>query len=252
MNPKAQIERPLPLRLLQLATVALAALTQACIVVPVDDGDAPDLDDELEQIEEIDEAEGSGGAASSTEPTGLALGVELVDLPMMGGDGGEAFADECPTGEVLVGLGGFLDERGWHGRMAAGCAPIELVEVEDGTFVVRVGEWTATPMHGGVGQQPWISECPDDEIMVGFAGRAGQLVDQVQVACAPFEVVESADGFALIPGEVHLLDPVGGSGGSAVELTLCEEGSVATVVDMRAGESIDALGVACRSLELRF
>ncbi len=249
MNPKRT-----PHSFLGFATVLLAALTQACIVVPADGDGTNDVDDadDIGQIDDHEEPEGSGGGAPNAAPTGLALGVELVDLPMMGGDGGVAFADECPAGEVLVGLGGFLDDRGWHGQMAAGCAPIELVQVQDGSFVLRVGEWVATPIHGDAGQEPWISECPDNEIMVGFAGRADLLVDQVQVACAAFEVVESDEGFTLVPGEAHLLDPVGGSGGSAFEPALCDEGSVATVVDMRAGESIDALGVACRSLELRF
>jgi hypothetical protein len=136
--------------------------------------------------------------------------------------------------------------------MAAGCAPLEFSETDDGSFVVGVGEWTATPMHGEVGQQPWISECPENEMMVGFAGRAGMLVDNVQIACAAFDVVETTEGFALVAGEPHLLDAVGGQGGEAFEPLLCESGSVATVVDMRAGESIDALGVACQRLELTF
>lgn len=262
MNPKTPSERPVSRLLLGLAAL-LAALTPACIVVPTDDWetgeteeiedvediDQPDLPEDPDQTEDPDLPEEPEMVSS---PVGIVLGEELSVLPMVGGAGGDAYSDACAPGQVLVGLGGYFDDRGWHGMMAAGCAPLEFSEMDDGSFVVGVGEWTATPMHGSAGQQPWISECPENEMMVGFSGRAGLLLDKVQIACAAFEVVETTEGFALVAGEPHFLDAVGADGGAAFDPIMCESGSVATVVDMRAGESIDALGVSCRELALTF
>jgi hypothetical protein len=229
-------------------------LAPACIVVPTDDWD-PSEGDEIEDVDDIDEPnlpEEPDQPEVASSPVGIVLGEELTALSMMGGGGGEAFSDACAPGNVLVGLGGYFDDRGWHGMMAAGCAPLEFSEMDDGSFAVGVGEWTATPMHGEAGQQLWISECPENEMLVGFTGRSGLLVDNVQIACAAFDVIETTQGFALVAGEPHFLDAVGGQGGAPFDPVTCESGSVATVVDMRAGESIDAVGVSCRELALTF
>ncbi|MBK8938832.1 MAG: hypothetical protein IPM79_14700 [Polyangiaceae bacterium] len=237
---------------LLLGALVLGALTPACVIRGsdfdndpfMDAGEGGDEADDAASGEEVPEEDEDMSEPEAPEDEPPAL----VELPMAGGSGGELYVDPCAEGQALVGFGGYLDSRGWHGVMAAGCAELTLVQAEDGSYSVEVGEPIAMPLHGTNGSEPWISACPAGEVVVGFAGRSGALLDQLELACAPFIVVVTEAGVEVGTGEPHFLLAVGGEGGEAFEPLLCEPGRVGMVSRMRAGESIDALGISCGSL----
>jgi hypothetical protein len=219
--------------------LAVVALTPACFFGPGEDFEGTDS-----QEEETEEAEFVSPADSD-----FFFG-DLQQLSLHGGSGGTLSHDACTPGDVLIGLSGFLDEAGRHGQMQAKCARLEVEQANDGSFLVSTGESDYTPLLGAKGQAAWSSQCPQNEVVIGFAVRTGQLVDQVQLSCAPLELIDGGnEGLFLMRGEAHDLKAVGANSGSAF-VERCPEGTVATVLDLRSGDSIDALGMSCRSLEL--
>ncbi len=101
------------------------------------------------------------------------LGV-VHDRGNAGGDAGEAFSSECTAGRVLVGLNGrsgrVID------RIGAQCATVDQ-------WMSPNVESEAMPAHGGTGGDPFRDVCPPGHVVYGLSGRAGNLVDSIQVEC---------------------------------------------------------------------
>ena len=159
--------------------------------------------------------------------------------------GGTLYEDACPAGQALTGFTGTLtDAGGFHRRIGALCGKVERVGTA-GSYAIQVSAGAALPVRGVLtGSFDWTQSCPANQIISGFIGRSGLLVDQLVWSCVPI-LVDAQDGTTLSLGAVTVLPAVGGTGGTAFGQTNCPAGQVATVARLRAGDGLDAFGLGC-------
>ena len=183
-------------------------------------------------------------------PTGVTTQVGANTAQAGNVNGGVAFNDACPAGSLLIGFQGFLG--GSHGRLQGVCGTPGLVPALDG-FVVTVSDPTPLPQRGNGGNMQWMRLCPVDQMIVGFSGRAGQLIDQLTFTCAPLVVSEAGDGaWSIAPGPTGTLPAIGGNGGQPFAQANCPAGQVGSMQRIRAGDSVDAFGIGCSAIGLAF
>ena len=88
--------------------------------------------------------------------------------------------------------------------------------------------------------------CPAGHGVIGYGGRGGLLLDQLFLHCAELVV----DGAQVLPGERVQTDRGGGNGGAPFADVFCPMGTFATAGIIRAGDGVDAMGIACAPLTL--
>lgn len=152
-------------------------------------------------------------------------------------EGGDPYDDACGAGEAMVALEG--NSVPYVGRIRVVCGRLTLPE---GAGRVRVGSTRALATRGHLGGEPSRASCGDDEVVVGFEARAGALVDRIALRCAPLSVDGSG---AIVVGAATSGGSIGGSGGNPVGTTSCPSGGVARGARIRAGDGLDAFGLAC-------
>jgi subtilisin family serine protease len=157
--------------------------------------------------------------------------------------GGTAYNDACPAGQVLVGFAGSLSNAtvtGVNRQVTGHCGVVQIT----GTVVtIKAGPPLAT--RGLAGTSAWTRDCPVNQAIAGFSGRAGLLVDQLVLSCAPLVASGSTTGAVLTVGTASALPAVGGTGGTATAQIKCPAGEVATTARVRTGDNLDAFGLAC-------
>jgi hypothetical protein len=163
-------------------------------------------------------------------------------------NGGTLYPDACPAGQVVIGFSGFLAMQGYNGKIQALCGTPALSG--SGPYTVTISPAGTTPLRGLFGVTAWSRPCPADQVVVGFSGRAGALVDALTFDCAPLVVSGTPGAYTLATGAVTALAQVGGNGGNPFALTSCPAGQVATMCRPRAGDGIDAFGMACSAVSL--
>jgi Domain of unknown function (DUF4382) len=182
-------------------------------------------------------------------PTGVALGAVTQTTQYGNLSGGDAFDDACPAGQAVIGYHGFLASQGYHGRIQALCGTLALTA---GGLGVTVAAGETLPLRGLIGVTEWTRTCGTDEVVVGFVGRSGALIDQLTFECAPLDISFTGSAYVIAVGATTQTAAVGGTGGSAFALTECPAGSIATVSDLRAGDNLDAFGLGCSEVSLVF
>ena len=172
--------------------------------------------------------------------------------PQYGGlQGGTPFDDACAADAALTGFTGALSS-GSHGRLGGECSVLALASAGD-VFVVDGSGKDPLPVRGNQGFGGWNRDCDPDEVIVGFAGRADDDIDQLVFVCAELLVLEAIDGgFSLGLGPPENLGAIGGLGGQPFMQTACPIGQVATVQRIRAGMTIDAFGLGCSAVALTY
>jgi hypothetical protein len=129
------------------------------------------------------------------------------DTGVVGGAGGTPAMLECFPGEVMVGLHGTADQ--FVNSVGPLCASLE------GVLAGSPAVFT-DPAHGGTGGVPWQRQCPDGMVVRGVIGRAGALIDRMQLLCVPPNVLdlgaESRSGRVGAVGPVSTLETCGGRG----------------------------------------
>jgi hypothetical protein len=205
---------------------------------------------------ESSSSSGSGGAGGAGgqgpgDPTGITF-IGVNNTAQRGSvAGGVAYDDACPAGQVVIGFSGFLTgPNGYHGRIQALCGVATLSAGPP--YAITVSNGATLPLRGLMGATQWSSMCPTDQMVVGFNGRSGALIDQLGFRCAPILVGGSPQAPTLSIGSITDLPAAGGIGGMAFPTTDCPVGQVATVARIRAGDGIDAFGLACSTPELTF
>ena len=181
-------------------------------------------------------------------PTGIDYGSQTPLTQQGNANGGDAFDDECPSGEVLIGIRGATG--GWLHQIRGVCGVLALVD--PGAIALSVTESSLMPIRGQLGGQAYDATCPAGSAVVGFDGRAGSLVDQIELRCAPLFLADDGVDLSIGFGGPNDLAPVGGNGGQPFPQADCPAGEVATIANIRAGDSIDAFGVTCRPVSLDF
>src|SRR6185436_6611128 len=158
--------------------------------------------------------------------------------------GGVAYNDACPAGQALIGFSGSLStttSAAVHRQITPRCG---IVRVTGTAVMVSAGNTLAT--RGKAGASAWTRDCPANQVVVGFAGRSGLLIDQLSLGCAPLLASAGSTGTALTVGStVTTVSAVGGSGGTAFTMNKCPANEVATTSRVRVGDNMDAFGLAC-------
>ena len=152
----------------------------------------------------------------------------------------------CASDEAIVGLAGRLDSRGWHGRIQAQCAKVAATPTPP--YGIVTGAPRTTPLRGLLGSVMWTRSCPTNEVLVGFNGRAGALIDSMTFRCAPVNINLVAGSYQVVIGTATSLPAIGGSGGNAFPTSDCPPGQVATTIRGRAGDNVDAFGLRCSTV----
>jgi hypothetical protein len=153
--------------------------------------------------------------------------------------GGTSFVDVCPDGQVFSGLD--VQVSSYVVRAAARCRPLSPLDLF-GPWSILQGPSTAMTMHGTLTGTAATGECALGSMATGFTGRAGLLVDNVQLACAASGTAGSGS-FTL--GAASTSPALGGAGGAAFMPVACPAGAVAIGANIRAGNGVDAFGLVC-------
>lgn len=169
-----------------------------------------------------------------------------ADTPQEGGDGGELFEDACPAGQVLIGISGeYNEDDEYLGRISAHCGRVTLISDGAGGYDIAFAPGQELAGRGDGGGTPWTRECASGDVMIGFDGRAGVLIDRLFVRCADFTVSGELGSLVFTTGAPYELALVGGNGGAPFPSRDCPTDEVATVTHIRAGLAIDAFGLGC-------
>jgi hypothetical protein len=197
-----------------------------------------------------------GGAGSTPEPRPTAISLSQASVPSgqkAASAGGSAFRQSCAANEVIIGYTGTIDApdaaMSQLRTFQAVCASLSV----SGTtkFVVTTTTKELLPVVGtmpGATQQTEL--CPNDQVVVGFAGRSGSDIDQIVTLCAPLTISGSTPNYALTLGAETARPPVGGPGGQPFAAIRCPAGQVATGDEGRAAFTINAFGLLCATPSL--
>jgi hypothetical protein len=190
---------------------------------------------------------GTGGGDAS--PTGVSLMGSTSTLQVGNMSGGIAANALCPMGQVLIGFSGALSAaNGYIGKIRGQCGTLSISTSAPFTISVTTGASLST--YGTFAAAPWSSFCPVNQVVVGFEGRSGLLVDRLSLHCAP--LIISGPPFTVATGFVSVLMSVGGAGGSPFSPVDCPDGQIATEARLRVGNGIDAFGLSCSTIALTF
>jgi hypothetical protein len=92
--------------------------------------------------------------------------------------------------------------------------------------------------------------CPANQMVVGFGGAAGGLLDNLVLRCAPVTATYASNAYTVAIGTIVAQPAIGGSGGSPFSDTDCAAGEVAIGANIRAGGSVDAFGLICSAASI--
>ncbi len=187
-------------------------------------------------------------------PTGIEFGpVEETELVGGGSSTGiQNNTDDCPTGEVLVGLAGDLSSEGWLGVIRGRCRAAGLSN-EDPPVFETGGPTTDLPARGQFDAGgSWQTQCSGDEAIVAFRGGAGDVMDGIEVRCAEVTTEGDPGAYGLDTAPSDWLPLQGGSGGGPFGPVACPAGSVATGLETDTNSYVIRVRLRCRDLGLDY
>ncbi|NIU09163.1 MAG: DUF1929 domain-containing protein, partial [Phycisphaerae bacterium] len=152
--------------------------------------------------------------------------------PTIGGSGGSSFILECNYDEILVGV------HGKYGSVINQIGP-RCVKMD------QFGQWNGSPRNGPLtgtttSGTSFSKTCPTNYAVSGFQGRAGSVVDQLDIQC---RALTSTGG---LTGIDQFLGPIGGSGGTAAGPFSCGTENPAYALYGRSSGLLDSFGMQCR------
>lgn len=157
-----------------------------------------------------------------------------------GGNGGSAFDDACPAGQLLVGVEAHnTTESGSPalGQLRGRCAPITLDVVDYDTGTVA---FQTTPR----GEEPITSlgaiDCPAGTVVTGLQARSGSIIRGYKLLCGAL----SFDGENIVTSNDTETGVIG-TGPIDLAAARCPTGTAASAFTGRSGALIDRLTVRC-------
>ena len=188
------------------------------------------------------------GACDAGQPAETLALIAGLNLPAIGGQGGEGFDDTCPAGEVIVGFDYHIgNEWQFSGgvifiqRGRAQCARLELV---DGAPVLALTG--VTPERAGVPDSavpPGFNtevRCPQGQVVSGFTAYGEEYISGMALWCS---------SVAVEPGGVVIGAPIEQAAVGRVDARLggstCADGTVAGATAGRSGHVFDQFTLRC-------
>ncbi|HEY2901774.1 MAG TPA: hypothetical protein VGL59_14420 [Polyangia bacterium] len=158
--------------------------------------------------------------------------------------GGGEGQDSCPAGQALIGFSGSLSmttiTASVNRQITGQCG---ILTVTGTAVTAKAG---ATLMTLGMdGVSAWTRSCPANQVVVGFSGRNGTLIDQLVFICAPLTASAPTVGAGLTAGTQTSLPLTGGTGGMPFDAVTCDAGEVASGLLIRSGTEMDAFSLIC-------
>ncbi len=210
---------------------------------------------------------GSGGIASSTAGStaggtagncaacshSIVLNGEST-TSLHGASSGTAYQDRCPTNQVIIGYAGTLRDDVYTVNSVP-VVQVSSVIAICGTLSVSTASHLTVSSEGGLPQRgatgaagAWVQMCPTDEVVVGFTGHSGAILDQVAFVCASLKGSTSNCSSAIGTGTTDRLTPAGGDGGTAFT-DMCPSGQVARGQSLRSSNWVYQFGLICSTPE---
>lgn len=193
-----------------------------------------------------------GGDASSVEPeAGAPPWNPTLELTEVEDSELRGYVDEnsltvrstCPVGSVLVGVHAQLAQN-VIGQLQGICG-IPRFAPAASQLTIAPGK-TLDLQGDAVGEQV-TARCPPDQVVVGFDGRYGILLDRLRLYCSPVLIADRA----LAVADGVPIEPIGGDGGGPFPTAECAPGAVASGVTVALDSWPTAFGTSCSYLVLR-
>jgi hypothetical protein len=155
-----------------------------------------------------------------------------------GGSGQEMAA--CPGDQVVIGFEGFQSRNQnypWLHSAGGVCGVVSINGLE-----VTITEAGKLALVGATSGTAWTRRCPQNQVVIGFDGNAGDWMGVIQFRCAPLLVSGSG---TITTGAVTILEGVGGAADNTFPTTDCASGQVARGQDLTAATWLSAFGLLC-------
>jgi hypothetical protein len=100
---------------------------------------------------------------------------------------------ECPTGMLVSGLSGATgyfnaDNTGFSIKaLSMICSRVHVTDAE--ISFEPSSTQSAGSLMGNV-VETFADDCPEDQAVVGFVGRAGHIIDALTTVCAPLSIAQ--------------------------------------------------------------
>ncbi len=218
---------------------------------------APDADDgaTAEDMGTGDAPDAGAHDAEPPRPTGIILGLPTASDLLAPSPGGMNYTDLCMPSGAVIGVRGTVDPPGsttpWLKSFALICGTLSVTA--DPPYKVTT---TSTGVQTTRGDHPASvvqdKLCSANEVVVGFESRASFYVDALNVRCAPLDLTQGPQGYALSIGTSKPIGDIGGTSGTTQRSISCPNGSIAVGSILRAGDALDAFGFGCAVPTLQF
>jgi hypothetical protein len=145
---------------------------------------------------------------------------------------------------VVIGYRGAIDtSRNSVGSIKTICG--QLVLGNSNGYRIATATGTTLTERGSSSGSQWSRMCAANQIVVGFSGRSGFVLEQIAFECAPLDVTTSQGSYVLSIGSTTTLSPAGGNGGSPFAATACAAGQIARGSIVTENRNIESFGLVC-------
>lgn len=201
------------------------------------------------------------GSIIDCDPLGVSF-PHASDTPVRGSSADGDFLDDCPFGQVQIGIQvntAAGPSTGLLTEVATLCGAVSVTPAGAGAMIAvspgaRVPETGARGSAAATGGSTSVL-CPANQAVVGVAGSAETAsgrISQVTLRCAPLAATGTASsGYGISMGAATALPPFGEAGTTAIPATDCPSGTVARGAHLRAGEVLNGYGLRCGTPTMR-
>jgi hypothetical protein len=164
-----------------------------------------------------------------------------------GGPGGAMATDDCPVGQVLVGVNVSTD-----GTTVRSMQPFCSTPALGGTAPSRISFAgnTNLPTRGPVTGPVQARRCPEGYALTGISGRAGTAINQLVLQCSRVNVTGMGPYTIQVLAASSQTTPYGNLTMGAPFTNACPAGQVVHGFVTRSMTNIDAIGLRCERLRV--
>ena len=192
----------------------------------------------------------AGVSVTAGTPTGPTI-TYTNSTTFRGGDGGTPHQVLCGLDSALTKLTLIIDgstfaDKGYGAGLEVYCTQVDAAgSVRLDSAPVLAGTVSSTNVTATSGR--FSTSCPTGSVVTGDQGRAGTLIDAVQVNCTGLagSILSGASSGASASSSQD-------QGGTAFGPDACPAGSFATGVDARSGQDLDGFSLRCGQLTTTF